>query len=210
MAKCTATDLPHGAVEIVLARLDVEPDALDALVGLLPEMERQRARRFHFARDRRRFIVARARLRQLLAARVHAPPRSLRFSYGIHGKPVLARAGVDADWRFSVSHSADIALFAFCRGRDVGIDIEAVHAVQDADAIAAQYFSPREFAAYRALAPRDRVLGFFGGWTRTEALGKALGDGLHRPPACRDPSGWRLHSFSPLAGYVAALAVGHS
>jgi len=198
--------LPHGAVEVVVARLDLEPAALGALAGLLRAPERQRACRFCLERDRRRYVVARARLRQLLAARLDTQPRSVRLARGIHGKPVLARSGA-ADWRFSVSHSRDIALYAFCRGREVGIDVEAVHEMQDADAIAAWYFGPRELAAFRSLAPRDKALGFFGGWTRAEALGKALGVGLRRASARDEASGWRLHSFSPAPGYVAALAV---
>jgi len=206
LVKFSASALPDGAVEVVVARLDLEPDALGALAGLLRAPERQRACRFRFERDRRRYVVARARLRQLLAARLGTQPASVRLARGIHGKPVLARSGA-ADWRFSVSHSRDIALYAFCRGREVGIDVEAVHAVQDADAIAAWYFPPRELAAFLSLAPRDKALGFFGGWTRTEALGKALGVGLQRASARDDDSGWRLHSFSPAPGYVAALAV---
>lgn len=192
-----------------MARLDLAPAALGALAGLLRAPERQRACRFRFERDRRRYVVARARLRQLLAARLDTQPRSVRLARGIHGKPELAR-GSAGDWRFSVSHSQEIALYAFCRGREVGIDVEAVHDMQDADAIAARYFPPLELAAFRSLGQRDKALGFFGGWTRTEALGKALGVGLRRAVTCREASGWRLHSFSPAPGYVAALAVERS
>ena len=201
--------MAHDAVEVVVARLDLAPGALGALAALLRAPERQRARRFRSERDRRRYVVARARLRQLLAARLDTHPRFVRLARGIHGKPELARCGA-IDWRFSVSHSRDIALYAFCRGREVGIDVEAVHEMQGADAIAARYFPPRELAAFRSLAPRDKALGFFGGWTRTEALGKALGVGLRRAVTAEETSGWRVHSFSPAPGYVAALAVGRS
>lgn len=192
-----------------MARLDLDPAALGALAGLLRAPERQRACRFRFERDRRRYVVARARLRQLLAARLGTRPASVWLARGSYGKPELARSSA-ADWRFSVSHSRDIALYAFCRGREVGIDVEAVHAVQDADAIAARYFPPAELAAFRSLAPRDQALGFFGGWTRTEALGKALGVGLQCASVRGEAPGWRLHSFSPAPGYVAALAVERS
>ncbi len=202
--------MQYPEVEVVVARLDVDPETVHALAGSLSGEERQRACRFRFERHRRRFIVARARLRQMLAARLGSRSPSVELAYGPHGKPVLAPGFATADWRFNVSHSGDIAVFAFCRGREVGIDVEAVHAVQDADTIAAWYFPPRELAAFLSLAPSDKALGFFAGWTRTEALGKALGDGLRRSPARSDAAGWRLQGFCPEPGYVAALAVERS
>ena len=202
--------MQYPEVEVVVARLDVDPETVHALAGSLSEGERQRACRFHFERHRRRFIVARARLRQMLAARLGSRARSIELAYGPHGKPALAPGFAAADWRFNVSHCGDIAVFAFCRGREVGIDVEAVHSVQDTDTIAAWYFPPRELAAFLSLAPSDKALGFFAGWTRTEALGKALGDGLRRSPARSDAAGWRLQGFCPAPGYVAALAVERS
>jgi 4'-phosphopantetheinyl transferase len=195
---------------IVVARLDVDQETVHALAGSLSDEERQRACRFRLARDRRRYTVARGRLRQLLAERLRTHPRSVELCCGAHGKPRLAPGSAAADWRFNVSHSGDLALLAFFRGREVGIDVEAVHAMQDADAIAAWYFPPRELAAFLSLAPHDKALGFFGAWTRTEALGKALGVGLQRACARDVDSGWHLHSFSPAPGYVAALAVERS
>jgi 4'-phosphopantetheinyl transferase len=197
-------------VEVVVARLDVDQDTVHALTAWLSDEERQRACRFRLARDRRRYTVARGRLRQLLAERLRTHPRSVELCCGAHGKPRLAPGSAVADWRFNLSHSGDLALLAFFRGREVGIDVEAVHAMQDADAIAAWYFPPRELAAFLSLAPHDKALGFFGAWTRTEALGKALGVGLQRASARDVDSGWHLHSFSPAPGYVAALAVERS
>lgn len=197
-------------VEVVVARLDVDQEAVHALSAWLSDEERRRASRFRHARDRRRYTVARGRLRQLLADRLRIHPRSVALCYGAHGKPHLAPGSAAADWRFNVSRSGDLALLAFCRGRELGIDVEAVHAVQDADTIAAWYFPPRELAAFLSLAPSDKALGFFAGWTRIEALGKAHGDGLRRPPMRSDDADWRLHGFCPVPGYVAALAVERS
>jgi 4'-phosphopantetheinyl transferase len=227
LAADTAADLIRDAVEIVMARLDVEADTVDALAACLPDEERQRASHFHFERDRRRFIVARAHLRQLLAARLGIQPRSVEFAYGPFGKPGLAAASAAMDWRFNVSHSRDIAVFAFCHGREVGIDIEAIHPMRDAETVAAHFFSRREHDAYLALHPRDREMGFFNCWTRKEAFIKAIGDGLRYPLdhfdvslAPEEPArilrvanmdgndcGWSLRSFSPLAGYVTALVI---
>src|SRR5882672_9543435 len=62
---------------------------------------------------------------------------------------------------FNVSHSKDVAVYAFALGRQVGIDVEAVHGMNDADSIAARFFSQFENKAYLALDPRDMPVGFF-------------------------------------------------
>lgn len=193
-----------------MTRLDPKPEAVRALQRWLSDAERQRAGRFHFDRDRRRFIVARARLRQLLAARLGVRPEAVELAYGKNGKPELAQRFADTAWRFNVSHCDDVAVYALSHGREIGIDVEAIRAVPEADAIAARFFSRRENQAYSALAPDDKPLGFFNCWTRKEAFVKALGDGLSLPldeiDVSSAPAGWRLHSFSPLPGFIAAVA----
>lgn len=219
---------PHDqSVEVVVARLDLEANELNMLAGFLRKEERHRANRFHYERDRRHFIVARGRLRQLLAARLNINPGSVELACGNHGKPLLARGPAAMDWRFNVSRSRALVLFAFCRGREVGIDVEAVLPVHEADAVAAHFFSRNELADYRALDSRDRETGFFNCWTRKEAFVKALGEGLRYPLGDFDVSlapaaaakilrvgdapgencGWCLRSFSPVPGYVAAVVV---
>jgi 4'-phosphopantetheinyl transferase len=213
-------------VDIGVACLDPGPEAVRALQACLCDAERQRARRFHFGRHRRRFIVARARLRQLLAARLGVRPEAVELVYGASGKPALAQRFAHTGWRFNTSHCGEVAVYAFARERDIGIDVEAVRAVHEADAIAERFFSRRENQAYRALAPRDKPLGFFNCWTRKEACVKALGDGLSMPldrfdvslapgeparilrveSALGDARRWRLGSFSPLPGFIAAIA----
>ena len=73
--------------------------------------------------------------------------------------------------------------------------------------------STLEHAGYAALAPRDRLLGFFRVWTRKEAFVKALGVGfsmaLERFDLSVAPRGWHVHSFFPLPGFIASLACHH-
>lgn len=211
-------------VEVVTTQLFPEAGALEELAGLLSESERNRASHFVFDRDRRRFIVSRGRLRQLLGARLGVAPQSVELTYGAYGKPALANSP-HLDLRFNVSHCEDLAVYAFSHGIDVGIDVEAIRFLPDADHIAARVFSRRENEAYRALAPRDKPLGFFNCWTRKEAFIKALGHGLGFPLDSFDVSlsprqppmilrvgatpgeecDWRMESFSPSPRYVAAV-----
>jgi 4'-phosphopantetheinyl transferase len=214
-------------IDVAVTRLEVEAEAVHASAALLSDAERQRASRFAFDRDRNRFMVARARLRQLLAARLGVRPASVELVYGARGKPALARRYASSGLRFNVSHSGDVAAYAFSTGREVGIDVEAVRAMNDADSIAARFFSQFENTAYLALNPEDKLPGFFNCWTRKEAFIKALGDGLYYPLDCFDvsltpgapakilrvestPGGdceWTLHSFVPEPGFIGAVVV---
>jgi 4'-phosphopantetheinyl transferase len=214
------------AIEVVVARLSAGRDDVGLATESLSDGERQRASRFAFERGRRRFIVGRARLRHLLGARLGVPPQAVEFECGAHGKPALARRFADAHLRFNLSHSDELAVYAFSRGGEIGIDVEAIRPLADPAAIAAHFFSRREHAAYRALDPRDRPLGFFQCWTRKEAFIKALGDGLTHPldsfdvslapgepaellhietPREGDYRGWRMESFFPAPGFIAAV-----
>jgi len=209
----------------MVRRLPTTGEAVRAASALLSGVERQRANRFAFDRDRHRFIVARALLRRLLGARLGTRPEAVELVYGPHGKPALAPRHAPADLRFNLSHSEDLAAYAFAHGREIGVDVEAVRSMCDADAIAARFFSARENQTYLSLDSRDRPRGFFHCWTRKEAFIKALGDGLSCPldrfdvslapgePArilrlARAPGDgrrWRMESFAPAAGFVAAL-----
>jgi 4'-phosphopantetheinyl transferase len=208
--------------ELVVARLDEGVEGVAALTTLLSQSEKARAARLRFERDRRRYIVARGRLRELLASRLGKDARALEFVYGDNGKPALAGTSL----HFNVSHCADLAVYAFSSEREIGVDVEALHPIREADGVAAQFFSRVENEAFRALDTGSRTLGFYNCWTRKEAIVKALGDGLAMPlegfavslapgDAARvlhiagrqGDGGWQLHSFTPRPGFVAAVAL---
>ncbi len=219
------TCFSNQSVEVLVARLDGGPEIIPTLVKLLDNAERHRASRFVFERDRFRFIVGRARLRQLLSARLGVRPEVVEFAYGKRGKPALASAYADSNLRFNVSHSEDVAVYAFTYGREIGVDVEAIRPLTDADDIASRFFSRYEYEIYLALDACDRPLGFFNCWTRKEAFIKALGDGLYYPldsfdvtlapgePAKilrvkdtpGDECGWCLDGFSPARGFIATV-----
>lgn len=216
----------NAGIEVLFVRLDVKPEIISELLPLLDRDERIRADRYAFERDRSRFIVGRARLRQLLAMRLRVSPETIEFVWGKNGKPALADLYDSSKLRFNLSRSADIALYAFSSGREVGVDIEEVRVMPDADDIAERFFSNRENQSYRELDSQSKTLGFFNCWTRKEAFVKALGDGLSRPLDSFDVSlapgesatilrhgsisgeycGWRLCNITALpAGYVGAV-----
>src|SRR5215510_2815856 len=136
-------------IHVWFASLECSSPDVEPFAQILSGDEMSRAARFHFERDRRRFVVARGWLRTLLAGYLAATPGDLRFQYGEFGKPQLADA---ADLRFNLSHADERVLCAVTRGHDVGVDLERIHAVPEMDEIVTRVFSRREQAAYRSVA----------------------------------------------------------
>lgn len=158
-------------------------------------------------RDRGRFVAGRAFLRLLLARCLGEDPRGLLFRYGPNGKPALE--GSPRGLAFNLSHSEALAVCAVARGCDaLGVDIERVRPIGDAEGVARVAFPSNEVARLVSLPEPQRLRGFYEAWTRNEALLKALGRGLGRP--LDDPAeGERLslHAFELAGDHVGAVAV---
>jgi 4'-phosphopantetheinyl transferase len=189
--------------------------------------EIERADRYHFAKDRNRFTVARGVLRQLLGTYLNLDPREIRFVYGPQGKPDLAPPQSSSGLRFNLSHSGEVALLAVSRNLELGVDVEQIRADFASGEIATRFFSPEECAKLETIAAPESADAFFNCWTRKEAYIKARGLGLFIPldsfevafapgeePALLQvksgddlASRWRFHALHPGPGYKAALAV---
>jgi 4'-phosphopantetheinyl transferase len=219
------TPLAHGEVHLWRASLAQTPDALSRLHSTLSPDESAKAARYHFPRHRDHYIAARGLLRRLLGLYLSRPPQSLQFSYGAYGKPSLDGA---EDLRFNLSHSHELVLYAFARGRDVGVDLEHMRADFASEDIAARFFSALEVSMLGTLpTQKARVRAFFNCWTRKEAYIKARGEGLSHPldefdvslipgePAAllgtrgdpRELTRWSLHALDAGEGYAAAVVV---
>lgn len=201
------------------AAVDREEKNLGRLEASLSPDEKARADRFHFANDRNRFVAARGLLRELLGTYLQQSPADLEFSCAKYGKPSLSGGNASSGLCFNVSHSAGMAVYAFAKERNLGIDVERVRPEFGGEDIARRYFSAREIADLRTLPPDARAEGFFHCWTRKEAYLKATGMGLQIPLDSFAVSllpgkpvqflegverRWHLNAFHPAEGYVAA------
>jgi len=173
--------LPTSRVELWNVHLG-EP-AKSAATDILSADEIVRANRFHFEKDRMRFIQCRSALRSLLSRHLPIPPNEIQFQYQASGKPELEAQQNPSGLQFNVSHSADRALIAIGSQHKLGVDIEKMRSEVDTTALAERFFSVRERAGLRALPAHLRLAGFFACWTRKEAFLKATGDGLFFPLA---------------------------
>jgi 4'-phosphopantetheinyl transferase len=215
---------PDAAVHLWRADLDLPAERLDALATLLSADEWRRAGRARHDQHRTRFIAARGQLRELLGRYLHADPRRIQFTYNPFGKPCLAGPASTAGLSFNLAHTAGLALLAVCRHREVGVDVEYLRPMANAEAMVGRYFAPAEQDEYARVPDAERLRAFFLGWTRKEAFVKALGNGLQCPldsftvsltpgraPALCPPAGddrpWTLHHLQPCAETVAAVVV---
>lgn len=219
--RASAPPLPVDEVHVWCVGL-VRPLAEIALMSaLLAADEQARAGRFHFEKDRQHYIYGRAVLRTLIGQYEQIEPAAVQFTYGEQGKPALARG----DLRFNLSNAGGMALIGFARGREIGVDVEPLRRLPDADAIAQRFFSEREFEVYAAVSHDQQPQAFFNCWTRKEAFIKAIGEGLSCPLGSFDvtlrpgevaqlthiqgsqaaASRWKLRALEPAAGYVGAV-----
>jgi 4'-phosphopantetheinyl transferase len=217
-------DLRPDVVDVWICSLEVSPPIERICYELLSLEERERAARYRIGKPREDFILTRGTLRSLLSRYLGATPQELSFRYSAYGKPFLDR---HCDLRFNVSHSGGLALMAFAREREIGIDVEKVDREVDAKKLSERFFSVRERQCLKDLSGEELQSAFFRCWTRKEAYVKARGEGLSLPlhqfdvsltpgetrallatrpdpsEACR----WTLRDLPADSGYAAALAV---
>jgi 4'-phosphopantetheinyl transferase len=214
-----------GEVHVWSVVLDQPEPGLALLYELLCAEERQRASRFHFERDRNRFIVGRGSLRTMLGHYAQNDPAGLMLVPGPHGKPGLA-SDLGGRLFFNLSHAQGLAVCAVACDHEVGIDLEFIRSVPEADTIASRWFSSGEQAELRSLPAALQARAFFRVWTAKEAYLKATGEGIaeslnqieveanpQRPPALLRIEGhagseasWALHELIPASGYLVTLA----
>jgi 4'-phosphopantetheinyl transferase len=222
----TQVELPEKEVHLWRVDLAAVAQGEQRWEQILSADERARAARFHFSKDRQYFTATRALLRTILGSYIGSDPKHLVFRYLENEKPALDSPS-GAPVEFNVSHSGDVALLAFARGRALGIDVEHLRENFDHAAIARRFFSEQEQHQLEALAPTERYHGFFRCWTRKEAYIKALGKGLSLPldqfdvslklgdtnallstrPDSAEAARWSLQEVPAGNDYVAALCV---
>jgi 4'-phosphopantetheinyl transferase len=214
-------------VHVWRASLDQVAQVIERHSLSLSPDERERAERFHFLRDKIRFIASRGILRTLLGRYIEVEPGRLRFCYSSYGKPALDEEFAGQGVHFNISHSNGLGLFALARGRELGIDLEWIRPDLAEQEIAERFFSCEEVRALRALPESERQEAFFRCWTRKEAYIKAKGEGLSMPldsfdvslvageppmllrtrSDAREALRWSLIELCPAPGFVAAAAV---
>jgi 4'-phosphopantetheinyl transferase len=160
-----------GGIEIWRVRLDRwQCDH----TGVLSEEEHARAERFRFDADRARWVKGRTLLRLLLGRYLKANPREIPIELDVNGKPAVPGSSIS----FNLSHSVDLALYAFTWGRAIGIDVELLGGRGDVLLLAERALGLDEAERLRGLPAETRERGFLRSWVRHEAALKCRGGRL--------------------------------
>ena len=222
-------DLVLGNGHVHVWKLSLEPSTVlrGRLAGVLSPVEQRRAARFHFDRDRIRFIAARGLLRFILSLYLRLQPGQIELIYGPYGKPALARRANKNGFEFNLAHSDSLALVAVSRSGLVGVDVERIHLPMDMNQLVECFFAPREIQLFQKLPPHLKPLAFFNLWTRKEAWLKATGEGIAHslnrvevsflpgetaqlltlPTEVASIEQWSLHDLDVAPDFAGALAI---
>lgn len=175
------TSLTRDKIDVWFLKVDMPPKKIKELEILLSPDEIASADRFHFIRDRQRYIVQHGVLRMLLGGYVGCSPRDVDICLGANGKPHLTGQDNDGAINFSASRSDAFVALAFSQLSEIGIDIEKIRSIPDMLEIVARHFTIREEEEINSCPESERLTLFYKFWTRKEAVLKAHGDGLLRP-----------------------------
>jgi 4'-phosphopantetheinyl transferase len=224
--------IDSGQIHLWLAYLGktTDPKLLAEHRSLLSKEELEKQARFHFERDRHRYLVTRAMVRTVLSRYANVTPREWRFLFNPFGKPSIAAEHVAARGiEFNVSHTDGLVVMGITRERAVGVDVENVRTGLADVGIADSYFAPQEVAALRVLPREKQNQRFFEYWTLKESYIKARGMGLSIPldrfafdlgdsegirltidPSLRDqPEHWAFWRLKLMPDHLVAVCTAH-
>lgn len=207
-------------------KVDLNAERLhDDCRRILSVDEQLRAERMIITEKRKRFQSARSALREILSIYLNQPPESIQFKYKPNGKPYLFQISQPNSIEFNIAHSENLMVAAFTKCVPVGIDLEINQSVSSMDWIVKRYYSKDDQIIFRKIPEKDKKSAFLTAWTKKEAYGKAVGNGLASPPKMNhfipglhralpnghceivsDGSFWFLR-FTPEENFIAAIAI---
>lgn len=224
-----SVELDPGRIDLWYACIDdiEEAGLLARYRTLLGAQELARMERLHFARDRRRDLVARALVRTVLSRYAALAPREWAFCADANGRPRIANPPPGPGIEFNLSHSGGLVVLCVGTGRALGVDVESISRNTDTDRLE-RYFAPRERGALLGLPEAERRRRFFELWTLKESYLKARGEGLRlaldafafdftgerglrlsfERRLADSPCRWRFWQFTPRTDYLVAVCAG--
>jgi 4'-phosphopantetheinyl transferase len=149
--------------------------------ALLTGQELSHHDRFYIKKDRHRYLITRALLREVLSFYLQGNPKDWRFKANLYGKPYLVDSGgLTQLINFNISHSDGLVVLAICRNKELGVDTENTQRKAPID-VAERFFSSSESRHLCSLPREYQAMRFWEIWTLKESYIKARGMGLSLP-----------------------------
>jgi len=164
--------LENNLISVFGINLDNFQNEIKRTTSYLSEEETSRSERFHFLRDKQRFVVSRSILKILISKYLSINPKEVIIGKGLNNKPCLIG---NNNLEFNLSHSGDWIIMAISN-HSVGIDLEFLDENFNYEEILLNSFANNEKAIIKSNDLNS--LQFFKLWTRKEAFAKALAKGI--------------------------------
>ncbi|WP_047245796.1 4'-phosphopantetheinyl transferase family protein [Maribacter thermophilus] len=168
------TTISENKSEIKLFKIKLSDfyDRSPDLEIYLDKVELQRSQKYHFKKDRNRFIICRSFLKLLLAEYTKLDISQIHIDIHQNKKPYLRS---HPSVFFNVSHTNDYGLIAIGNNA-VGIDVEKIDRENDFTETIPYIFNKNEVLALESATDKQKL--FYKFWTRKEAIVKATGKGI--------------------------------
>lgn len=163
------------ADDVELWLIDLDAYAEHVSLDGLSAHEHARAGRMASEKDALRCLATRHVLRHVLATALGCSPRDLIVEPDESGKPRLIS---HAALQFNLSHSGRLCVIALSRRYSLGVDVEMIREITDADQLTHSLFTDDERREWSTVVSTRSDAAFLSCWTRKEACLKALGVGL--------------------------------
>jgi len=132
------------------------------------------------------YLAGRYYLFKLLASYQQCQEEEIKFSYGRLNKPHLKSndqskhtSSLEFNFTDTSTNEGAYALYAFCRNKSVGVDLETQTREGDISRIAKRRFTEQELAYVTSNSGEIDTKKALAIWTRKEAYGKATGLGIN-------------------------------
>ncbi len=218
-------NLSSDIINVWIADLKKAMTHSEYFLSVLSDDEKKKAADYKFEKDKNRYKNSRGILRELVSVYTGEQPGNIKFYYNNTGKPFYS-GNADCTLKFNLSHSGNLAIYAFVSGKEIGIDIEYIRNLENLNYLAKTTLSDLEFKDFTE-SPEEKMLDvFFRYWTHKEAFLKAAGtgitDSIKSIEFFNDNSGklnlaekeysdlnlnWNFHEIIPEKNYKAVVAV---
>ena len=173
--------LSQKGIHLFLCDLDMLKVKYDFFYFLISKEEKEKAKKFHFERDKICYVTSHGILRTILSQYLNLHTNKILFETNDFGKPSLKNHSRKAVF-FNLSHSKDFCLIGINPISDIGVDIEFIKEDFEFENIVERYFVKNEIDQIFVNPNKElQRQAFYNCWTRKEAFIKAVGKGLSIP-----------------------------